>query len=58
MLATLKHPKELCVAHGAEKAKRSCVLVLETSNVQEGQKQETAVNETEEDYPFSPRTHG
>lgn len=54
MLATLQHHKFLCVAHGA---RRSCVLVPETSNVQEGQKEETEVNETEEDYPPSPRAH-
>lgn len=50
-------PKDLRVAHGAEDAKRSCVLVPETCCVQ-GQKQDTEVNETEEDYPLSPRVHG
>lgn len=58
MLAIPQHHKDLYAAHGAEEAKRNCVLVLETSYVQEGQKEETAVNETEEDYPLSPRTHG
>lgn len=58
MLATLQHYKDLCVAHGAEEAKRSCVFVPETRNVQEEQKQETEANESEEDYPPSPGTTG
>lgn len=58
MLATQQHCKNLYVAPGAEEARRSCVLVSEISYVQEGQKEETAINETEEDYPLSPRTYG
>lgn len=54
--ATLQPHKNLHVAHGAEEAKRSRIAVPETSNMQEGQKQEAAVNE--EDYLLSPRTHG
>lgn len=56
-VAALQQHKNLCAAHGAEEAKRSRVLVPETSYMQ-GQKQETEVNETEEDYPLSPRVHG
>jgi len=57
VLATLQHQKDLHVAHGAEEAKRSCIPVPETSDVQAGQKQEMEVTETEEDYPpHSPRT--
>lgn len=33
VLAALQHHKVLCGTHGAEEAKRSCVLVPETSNV-------------------------
>lgn len=42
MLATLQHHKDLHVAHGAEEAKRSPILVPETSNVQEGQKRDSS----------------
>jgi len=55
VLATLQHQKDLHVAHGAEEAKRSCIPVPETSDVQAGQKQEMEVTETEEDYPPTPQ---